>query len=139
MTVKNLFKLRDQKQIDFEELTVYLNTHQTERDHIKSTGKGIGIGGYLKDKINEFKGVDPEKMRADRIERLEQKVTHLEEAVQTSKQVSHDFSQAVIDEMQHFTAFKDADFKAFMCDYCDTQLGFHEKVFSVDLEYQVLG
>ena len=72
--VKDLLKLRDQKQVDHEELTNWLMNHQHDRERTVSTGKSPGIAGFFKDKINDFKGVDPEKARQIRIVKLDAKI-----------------------------------------------------------------
>jgi sorting nexin-4 len=75
--VKDVLKLRDQKQIDQEVLENWLQTHESDRDRTMSTGKSVGITGFFKDKINDFKGVDPEKTRVDRLVKLETKITEV--------------------------------------------------------------
>jgi hypothetical protein len=42
-----------------------------------STGKSPGISGFFQDKINDFKGIDPEKTRQERLGKLEIKITEV--------------------------------------------------------------
>jgi sorting nexin-4 len=74
---KETLKLRDQKQVDHEELQRFLDTLSLERDRTMSTGKSPGISGFFQDKINDFKGIDPEKTRQERLGKLEIKITEV--------------------------------------------------------------
>eukprot|EP00834_Sanchytrium_tribonematis_P008693 NODE_1123_length_2104_cov_0.759102.p1 type:complete len:354 gc:universal NODE_1123_length_2104_cov_0.759102:1550-489(-) len=70
-------KTRDQKQLDTEELENYLeqtiqSREETLYPHLKSGTSQLG--GYIKDKLDEFKGVDQEKSKKDRVEKLEQRI-----------------------------------------------------------------
>ncbi len=72
--VRETIRMRDQKQIDHEELLRFQAETTADRDRTRATGKSPGISGFFKDKINDFKGVDPEKTRAERLEKLEAKL-----------------------------------------------------------------
>ncbi len=64
---KSVLKLRDTKQVDFEELTDYLSGVVSERDRLASLSspygaghghggvRGAGISGYLKDKVDHLR------------------------------------------------------------------------------------
>ena len=47
---------------------------EIERTKTLSTGKGSGISGFFQDTINDFKGIDPERTRKQRLEKLEDKI-----------------------------------------------------------------
>jgi sorting nexin-4 len=64
---------RDQKQVDYEELQRFLDDVSRERDKI-SQGRHVGFSGFLVDKLNDFKGVDPERTRIERVTKLESKM-----------------------------------------------------------------
>jgi sorting nexin-4 len=70
---KETLKLRDQKQVDHEELMRFLEQSNHERDKTLS-GRHNGIGGFFQDKINDFKGVDPERTRQERLSKLDTKI-----------------------------------------------------------------
>ncbi|KAJ3250712.1 intercellular trafficking and secretion [Boothiomyces macroporosus] len=124
---KETLKLRDQKQVDFEELTRFLNANSSERDRTMSTGKSPGISGFFKDKINDFKGVDPEKARQERLSKLDAKIDDLKTAVNQSEETAQKFSTQVTQEFELFNNVKLYDFKELFRSYTDTQLAFHEK------------
>ncbi|KAL2919983.1 intercellular trafficking and secretion [Polyrhizophydium stewartii] len=129
-SVKDVLKARDQKQVDHEELSNWLLSHQSDRDRTMSTGKSPGIAGFFKDKINDLKGVDPEKARQMRLVKLEAKIQELQEAVGQSSITSEAFSKEVLKEIEAFQVLKVHDFKLFLRDYVDAQLNFHERGFN---------
>ncbi|KAI8903543.1 hypothetical protein EDD86DRAFT_214672 [Gorgonomyces haynaldii] len=127
LSVKDLLKLRDQKQMDHEELQSWLQNHHSDRERTLSTGKSPGFAGFIKDKINDFKGVDPEKARQDRLGKLENKIEELQAAVEQSQTTSKAFSDQTLLEVQYFNEFKHQDFKSSLRDFADTQLEFHQQ------------
>ncbi|KAI8927651.1 hypothetical protein BC831DRAFT_451720 [Entophlyctis helioformis] len=125
--VKDVLKARDQKQVDHEELTNWLQSHQSDRDRTMSTGKSPGIAGFFKDKINDLKGVDPEKARQIRLVKLDAKIQELQEAVAQSGVTAEAFSKEVTKEIDYFQQFKVHDLKQYLRHYIDAQIEFHEK------------
>ena len=83
---KQVLKLRDQKQLDFEELTEYLSGVVSERDRLASLSspqgqghghggvRGAGITGYLKDQMDSLRGIDEERTRVERMQRLDNRI-----------------------------------------------------------------
>ncbi|KAJ3056199.1 intercellular trafficking and secretion [Rhizophlyctis rosea] len=124
---KEVLKQRDQKQVDYEELSSYLQNHMADRERTMVGTRAGGVASFIKDKYNELRQVDQEKARQAKLERLESKITELNEAVDQSKEVSEAFSNEVAKEIEFFQAVKVADFKTFLRDYADSQLEFHEK------------
>merc|ERR1712000_501957 len=64
-SVRSLLKTREQKQLDFEGLTDYLNKAAQERDTVASHGS-VGASGFLRQKIEDVRGVDHEQSRRER-------------------------------------------------------------------------
>lgn len=75
--MKEVLKARDQRQIDHEELSTLFETSRTERDRTAGGKSAGGISGFFKDKMNDFKGIDPEKARQSRVEKLNAKITEV--------------------------------------------------------------
>lgn len=83
---RSILRLRDQKQVEFEELTDYLSSVVTERDRLASLSspygaghghggvRGAGITGYLRDKVDGLRGVDEERTRVQRMQRLDSRI-----------------------------------------------------------------
>lgn len=61
-TNRAVLKMRDQKQLDFEELSTYLSGVTAERDRLaaiisgQAGSSGLGIGSYLKDRMEALQG-----------------------------------------------------------------------------------
>ena len=81
---KEVLKARDQKQLDFEALSIYLQQteillERTQYPGRKFNDRGVGIGGiyisdYVTDKLNEVRGVNIQKARQEKLKRLEQRI-----------------------------------------------------------------
>lgn len=81
---KDVLKARDQKQLDFEELSVYLHQTVQLRDRTQYPGRkyndrgmaagGLYISDYVTDKLNEVRGVNMERARREKLSKLELRV-----------------------------------------------------------------
>lgn len=63
--------------MDYEELTEYLAATEKERErtmHPSMMDRGLNITGYLTDKIQEARGIDSEKMRREKILKLDMRI-----------------------------------------------------------------
>lgn len=70
-----VLKLRDQKQLDFEELSSYLSNVSSERDRLAGGyGYGMGIGNYFKDKVESLRGGETESGKEAKMARLDAKI-----------------------------------------------------------------
>ena len=72
---RTVLKLRDQKQLDFEELSAYLSSVSIERDRLAAGLAGSpGLGSYFKAKVDALRGSDAEFGRESRIVKLDAKI-----------------------------------------------------------------
>lgn len=72
---KAVLKLRDQKQLDFEELSHYLSTVVADRERLASGGGyGMGLGGYFKERLEQFKGGETDMSREAKIRRMDARI-----------------------------------------------------------------
>lgn len=75
-----VLKLRDQKQLDFEELSDYLSGVTSERDRLAAVisghagSTGLGIGAYLKDRVDAIRGTDDDRSRVEKMRKLDIKI-----------------------------------------------------------------
>lgn len=75
-----VLKLRDQKQMDFEELSEYLSAVTAERDRLaaiisgRAGSTGLGLGAYIKDKVDALRGQDDDRARVERMRKLDTKI-----------------------------------------------------------------
>jgi hypothetical protein len=74
---KAVLKLRDQKQLDFEELSDYLSGVTAERDRLaavisgRAGSTGLGIGAYLKERVDAIRGADDDRSRVEKMRKLD--------------------------------------------------------------------
>lgn len=72
---RSVLKLRDQKQLDFEELSSYLSNISSERDRlIGGFGYGMGLGNYLKDKVDILRGSEADGGKEAKLIKLDLKI-----------------------------------------------------------------
>ncbi|KAI0931704.1 hypothetical protein AcW2_000537 [Taiwanofungus camphoratus] len=75
-----VLKLRDQKQMDFEELSDYLSGVTVERDRLAAVisghagSTGLGLGAYLKDRVDALRGADDDRSRVEKMRKLDVKI-----------------------------------------------------------------
>lgn len=75
-----VLKLRDQKQMDFEELSDYLSGVTSERDRLAAVisghagSTGLGLGAYLKDRVDALRGADDDRSRVEKMRKLDLKI-----------------------------------------------------------------
>ena len=73
-------KLRDQKQLDFEELSAYLSTVSGERDRLaaiisgRAGSSGLGLGAYIRDRVESIRGLDDDRSRVEKMRKLDVKI-----------------------------------------------------------------
>ncbi|EPQ31385.1 uncharacterized protein PFL1_00720 [Pseudozyma flocculosa PF-1] len=136
---KSVLKLRDTKQLDFEELTDYLSGVVSERDRLASLSsphgaghghggvRGAGIGGYLKDKVDSFRGVDEERTRVERMQRLDGRIKELQDAVTSAHDTSQAFNNEVFKEHEIFKLAKEQEMRDILSTYAEGQIELYSK------------
>lgn len=140
---KSVLKLRDTKQVDFEELTDYLSGVVSERDRLASLSspygaghghggvRGAGISGYIKDKVDHLRGVDEERTRVGRMQRLDGKIGELGDAVTSAHDTSHAFNAQVMREHQIFHQAKQLEMKDLLATHADGQIELYTELVGV--------
>lgn len=77
---KAVLRLRDQKQLDFEELSDYLATVTADRDRLAAmisghvTSSGMGLGAYLRDRVDALRGADDDRSRVEKMRKLDGRI-----------------------------------------------------------------
>jgi hypothetical protein len=77
---KSVLKLRDQKQLDFEELSDYLTSVTAERDRLAAmvqghvTSSGFGLGAYIRDRVEALRGADDDRSRVEKMRKLDARI-----------------------------------------------------------------
>lgn len=75
-----VLRLRDQKQLDFEELSDYLSGVTAERDRLAAVisghagSTGLGLGAYIRDRVDAIRGADDDRSRVQKMKKLDVKI-----------------------------------------------------------------
>lgn len=129
--VKNLLKVREQKQLDFEQLTEYLNKSTVDREVVANShgsGSHTGASGFLARKIEDVRGVDHEQSRKERLRKLELRIQALVGGVEDAKKTSEAFDEEVIREVADFERIKRIEIKSQLSGLADANVEFYQKV-----------
>lgn len=132
LALKNLLKAREQKQLDYEQLTEYLNKSTSERDTLQSGhGASSGPGGFLRAKIEDVRGVDHEQARRERARKLELRVEELTHEVENARHTSDMFDDEVVREVADFERIKRVEMKSQLGGLADAHVEFYGQVIDV--------
>ncbi|KAJ7705975.1 hypothetical protein B0H17DRAFT_1192537 [Mycena rosella] len=129
-----VLKLRDQKQLDFEELSDYLSGVTSERDRLAAVisghagSSGLGLSSYLKDRVDALRGADDDRSRVEKMRKLDVKIKELQDAVTTAHETSDAFSDETLREQAIFQYAKEAEMKEMLGNLADGQIEFHKAV-----------
>ncbi|CUA69670.1 Sorting nexin-4 [Rhizoctonia solani] len=126
-TQRAVLRLRDQKQLDFEELSDYLSGVTAERDRLSAlisgrAGTRAGLGQFLREKVDALRGADDDRSRVERMDKLDKKIKELEEAVTSASEVSNAFSDETLKEHGIFQHAKRAEIKEMLGNLADGQI-----------------
>ncbi|KAJ3556521.1 hypothetical protein NM688_g1986 [Phlebia brevispora] len=127
-----VLKLRDQKQMDFEELSDYLSGLTSERDRLaavisgRAGSTGLGFGAYLKDRVDALRGADDDRSRVEKMRKLDGKIKELQDAVTTAHETSDAFSEETLREQKIFQYAKEAEMKEMLTNLADGQIEFYK-------------
>lgn len=125
---RTLLKLRDQKQLDFEELSAYLSNLVTERDRVANGySAGQGITSYLKERVESLRGGDADISREGKIRKLDAKIKELQDAVGSAHDTSLAFDEEVLREHRVFQAAKRAELKELMTSLADGHMSHYQR------------
>jgi sorting nexin-4 len=139
LSLRQLLKAREQKQLDHEQLTEYLNKSTAERDSIQGHGGGgmsgsvyssatSGASGFLRNKIEDVRGVDHEQARRERARKLELRVEELTAEVERARATSDLFDEEVVREVANFERIKRIEFKSQLGGLADGHIQFYGEV-----------
>ncbi|KAL9030284.1 MAG: hypothetical protein Q9196_001581 [Gyalolechia fulgens] len=129
-SLKSLLKAREQKQLDFEALTEYLNKAAYDRDTLASAhgSAGTGPGGFIRSKIEDVRGVDHEQSRRERVRKLELRIEELMREVESARRVSELYDEEVVREVAEFERIKAVEFRDTLGLLADKHVEFYEGV-----------
>ena len=117
LSVKSLLKTREQKQLDFEGLTEYLQKASAERDSLASSNpyysssSSLNPATFIRNKMEDMRGVDHETAKQDRLRKLEVRIEELNREVGSAKTTSEMFDEQVVREISDFERIKGLEFR----------------------------
>lgn len=123
--MRQLIKLKDQKQIDYEELSDYLTRSIKEKNNLIS---GYGGSNFFANKLEELAGINQEASRREKINKLEGKITSLTGELENAKKVADGFEQECLKEIDHFESVKTAEIKKSLGSLADHHIEFYERI-----------
>ena len=151
--LRSLLKAREQKQLDHEQLTEYLNKSSADRDSLASsypnassssgdsygnhshhhgatTASSLGSAGvgFIRSKIEDVRGVDHEAARRERLRRLELRIDELTAEAERAKKTSELFDDEVVREVADFERIKRAEMRRQLGGLADAHVGFYDTV-----------
>ncbi|KAK0198901.1 hypothetical protein F5146DRAFT_921778 [Armillaria mellea] len=127
-----VLKLRDQKQLDFEELSDYLSGVTAERDRLAAVisghagSTGLGLGAFLKDRVDAIRGADDDRTRVERMKKLDVKIKELQDAVTIAHETSDAFSDETLREQAVFQYAKESEMKEMLGNLAEGQIEFYK-------------
>ncbi|KAH7399502.1 hypothetical protein BKA66DRAFT_508403 [Pyrenochaeta sp. MPI-SDFR-AT-0127] len=125
--LKALLRTRETKQLDFEALSEYLAKLAAERDSQASQhGAGLGASGFLRSKVEDFRGIDHDQARRQRVRKLEVEIERLTSEVEQSKKASEAFDEHTVKEVADFERIKAVEFKDTLGDLADAHVDFFQ-------------
>ncbi|CAO3651883.1 unnamed protein product [Mucor hiemalis] len=127
--VKDVLKLRDQKQLDFEELSDYLQSTIEEREKT-IRDKDTGVASFITGKLNEVRGANTDKIKREKVLRLDERVRELQDAIEQTHEVSTAFSDQVKKEDTFFTRNKSIEMYEVLKTYTEAKVDFYQNVSS---------
>ena len=142
-SLKALLKSREQKQLDYEQLTEYLNKSMHERDSGMGgsfSGGGassiVGVaGGFIRSRVEDVRGVDHEASRRERMRKLELRIEELTTEAERAKKTSELFDDEVVREVTDFERIKRVEFKGQLAGLAEAHVEFYSNVAEIWEKY----
>lgn len=124
-SMRQLVKLKDQKQIDYEELNEYLTKAVKMRDNLIS---GYGGTNFFTNKLEEMAGINQESVRREKINKLENKINSLNNELESAKKIADAFEKETLKEIKLFEETKTKELKESLGSLADNHIKFYEKM-----------
>lgn len=138
LSVDALFKLKDNKILDYEMLSKYLEKSIQEKDHLEHGGKLTatteGTISFLSKKLEFLTGknnsTDDASLISDRIQKLDQRIKLLQKEKDISRQVFDKFETDLLNEWDNFQKIKNEEIVNSLNDLSHSYLTFYEKSYT---------
>jgi len=132
-SVRDVLRLRDQKQVDLEDLSGRLSKLVIERDRLSSLTRGRpgtapqGITAYFRDKVDSLRGADDDQARYDKMRKLDAKIKTMQDEVSAAAETLDAFSDETLKEHAVFQHAKQAEMKDMLSTVADGQIEMYKK------------
>ena len=127
-SLKALLKSREQKQLDYEGLTEYLNKASYDRDMLASGVTSQTPAAFIRSKIEDARGVDHEQSRRERVRKLELRIEELVREVENARRATEAFDGEVVREVGDFERIKANEFRHCLGALADKNVEFYTGV-----------
>lgn len=127
-SLKALLKTREQKQLDYEGLTEYLNKASYDRDMLASGNNSQTPAAFIRSKIEDARGVDHEQSRRERVRKLELRIEELVREVENARRATEAFDGEVVKEVGDFERIKANEFRNTLGGLADKNVEFYNDV-----------
>lgn len=124
-SMRQLVKLKEQKQIDYEELSGYLTKSVKMRDDLLS---GYGGTNFFTNKLEEMAGINQEAARREKINKLENKINSLNNELENAKKIADAFEKETLKEIELFEETKTKELKESLGSLADNHIKFYKKM-----------
>lgn len=124
VSLKNLIKLREQKQLDYEALVEYFNKATNDKGVIQAGGGS----SFLRNKIEDVRGVNHEAARQERLRKLETKIQNLGEEIEKEKKNTAFFQETTTNEVKIFENTKQLEMKSTLSNLADNHINYYQNV-----------
>lgn len=125
VALKQLLRAREAKQLDFEALSDLLAKNASDRDSLASShGAGMSTSSFLRQRVEDFRGIDHEQARRNRVRKLEIDIERLTGEVESAKKATEAFDEHTVKEVADFERIKAVEFKDTMGDLADAHIDF---------------
>ncbi|CAO3653546.1 unnamed protein product [Cunninghamella echinulata] len=128
---KEQLQERDKKQVDFEELTTYLQRLSEDRERLlhpgQYNGNALNISEFMADKMGELKGNKLTQTRSERLSRIQYKLEELQEEVLRANDANNTFSNQMLKEYEIFQSTRKMEMKQCLTSYADSHIDFCQK------------
>lgn len=135
MQLRNLLKLKDDKALDYEMLSNYLDKSKEERSNLMNGGSITstteGTISFLTKKFESFTGLGPRdtsNLTNERIHKLEARIEMLEKEKAQAKKIYDQYDRDIVTEFEHFNQVKNDEIGGSLSDLCGYYLQFHKRL-----------
>ncbi|KAK9465048.1 hypothetical protein V1512DRAFT_242664 [Lipomyces arxii] len=120
LSVKQLLKQREQKQLDHEALLDYLHKATVERDVLASGGGN----GFLRSKVEDLRRVDHNIARIERLRKLDARLEVLKEEAKQANEETDAFDKETMRDLVDFERIKGLEMKESLGRLADDHIEF---------------